>query len=95
MNKLIIGTLITITLSLSGWLYVGTCDDIKELKNDKANNALVLKALDTIEKQRIEDRLQQKEQRKEDQQDLKEQRAQDSKRFEELQGLIYKIITKP
>ncbi len=58
----------------------------------KANNETIIKALNMMEKQRVEDRQFQKEQRAEDQRDLKEQRREQQEDNKQMYKSIQNIL---
>ena len=60
----------------------------------KANNETIVKALNMMESQRVEDRTFQVEQRKEDQQDLKDQRKEQQETNKQLYKSIQMILIK-
>jgi len=75
-------------LSAGGLLFAQTQKQI----DTKANNETIVKALNMMETQRIEDRQLQKEQRKEDRQDLKEQRKEQQETNKQLYNVIQKML---
>jgi len=84
MKTWIAAVLIGLILSLTGFIWQGTCDDIKKLEAEKADNKTI-----TIILQQV------KEQQKENQQDLKEQRKEQQRTNEQLyksiQGILIQI----
>jgi len=82
----IVGALI----SAGGLLFAQTDKKI----DTKANNETIVKALNMMEKQRVEDRTFQMEQRKEDQQDLKDQRKEQQESNKQMYKSIQMILIK-
>jgi len=87
-TKTIIGILVVLVMSLCGWLYIGLCDEDKRLNADKANNAAVMRTLDMMEKQRVEDR----KDRKENLAKQEKINRQNDLKFHETQMIILKIV---
>ena len=82
----IVGALI----SAGGLLFAQTQKRI----DTKANNETIVKALNMMETQRIEERQFQQEQRKEDRQDLKEQRQEQQETNKQLYKAVQIILIK-
>ena len=75
-------------ISAGGLLFAQTNKEIDK----KANNETIIKALNMMEKQRVEDRQFQKEQRAEDQRDLKEQRREQQEDNKQMYKSIQNIL---
>ena len=72
MNKTLLIIAVTIIIGLTSTVYYTMCEEL----DTKANNETIMKVIEQMKEQRIEDRTAHKEQRKEDQQELKEQRSE-------------------
>lgn len=82
--------LVAALVSAGGLLFAQTHKRI----DAKANNETIVKALNMMEKQRVEDRSFQKEQRAEDKRDLKEQRIEQQETNKQLYKSIQIILIK-